>query len=172
MEVSFVRSVNGDVVIYTPTTNYSCHLDSVEHLSFYEFTSTYKKIVSIKQFPFKKPHLQRASHSFKVQSFKCIVNVFRVQLSDIAQEDLGLEKHFSYFRTLLILHKRFHYLNDLLGDDIAWEHAFQSHNKFVAMQAYIKHCEDYNVGKWKANDMRGTDHESKILLDTQMTLIF
>jgi hypothetical protein len=40
------------------------------------------------------------------------------------------------------------------------------------MQAYIKHCEDYNVGKWKANDMRGTDHESKILLDTQMTLIF
>jgi len=140
VEVSIIRSINGDVVIYTPTTIYSCHLDSVEHLSFYEFTSTFKNIVSIKQLPFKKPHLQKASHS-------CIINVFKVQLSDIAQEDLGLEKHFSYFRTLLMLHKRFRYLNDLLGDDIAWEHAFQSHNQFVAMQAYIEHCEDYNVGK-------------------------
>jgi hypothetical protein len=97
VEVSLVRSVNGDVVIYTPTTNYSCHLDLVEHLSFYEFTSTYKKIVSIKQLPFKEPHLQRASHSLKVQTFKCIVNVSRVQLSNIAREDLALEKHFSYF---------------------------------------------------------------------------
>jgi hypothetical protein len=124
VEVSLVRSINGDVVIYTPTTTYSCHLDLVEHLSFYEFTSTYKKIVSIKQLPFKEPHLQRASHSLKVQTFTCIVNVSRVQLLDITQEDLALERHFSYFRTLLILHKGFCYLNNLLGDHIAWEHAF------------------------------------------------
>jgi hypothetical protein len=33
------------------------------------------------------------------------------------------------------------------------------------MQAYIKHCEDYYVGKWRANEMCGIDHKSKILLD-------
>ncbi len=33
------------------------------------------------------------------------------------------------------------------------------------MQAYIEHCEDYYVGKWRTNEMRGTDHESEILFD-------
>jgi hypothetical protein len=33
------------------------------------------------------------------------------------------------------------------------------------MQAYIEHCEDYYVGKHKANEMRGIDHKSEILLD-------
>jgi hypothetical protein len=31
--------------------------------------------------------------------------------------------------------------------------------------SFIKHCEDYYVGKQKANDMRGTKHGSEILLD-------
>jgi hypothetical protein len=48
VEASFVKSKNGDVIIYTPTTNYSCHPNSLERLSLYEFTSIYKKIVSIK----------------------------------------------------------------------------------------------------------------------------
>jgi hypothetical protein len=52
-----------------------------------------------------------------------------------------------------------------LGDHISWEHAFQSHNQLVAMQAYIEHCEDYYVGKHKTNAMCGIDPESKILLD-------
>jgi hypothetical protein len=47
VEASLIRSKHGDVAIYTPITNYSCHLDSLEHLSLYEFTSTYKKIASI-----------------------------------------------------------------------------------------------------------------------------
>jgi hypothetical protein len=33
------------------------------------------------------------------------------------------------------------------------------------MQAYIKHYEDYYVGKRRANEMHGISHESKILLD-------
>jgi hypothetical protein len=53
VEASFVRSVNGDVIIYTPTIDYSCRPNSLEHLSLYEFTSIYKKVVSIKQLPFK-----------------------------------------------------------------------------------------------------------------------
>jgi hypothetical protein len=78
---------------------------------------------------------------------------------------LAPKKRLSCFQTLLILHKPFRYLNDLLGDHISWEHAFQSHNQSIAMQAYIEHCKDYNVGKHKANEMHGIDHESKILLD-------
>ncbi len=74
-------------------------------------------------------------------------------------------KRFSYFYTLLVLHKPFHYLNDLLGDHISWKHTFQSHNQLVAMQACIEHCEDYYVGEHKTNAMCGIDHESKILLD-------
>jgi hypothetical protein len=54
VEVSFVRSINGNVIIYTPTVDYSCHPNSLEHLSLYEFTSIYKKVVSIKQLPFIK----------------------------------------------------------------------------------------------------------------------
>jgi hypothetical protein len=49
--------------------------------------------------------------------------------------------------TLLILHKFFCYLNNLLGDHISWQHAFQSHNQSIAMQAYIEHCEDYYMSK-------------------------
>jgi hypothetical protein len=75
MEASLIRSKNGNVAIYTPTTNYSCHLDSLEHLSLYEFTSTYKKIAAIKQLSFKEPHPQQASHSLKAHTFKHIVNV-------------------------------------------------------------------------------------------------
>ncbi len=56
VEVSLVRSINGYSVIYTPTIYYSCRQDSLEHLSFYEFTLIYKKIASIKQLPFKEPH--------------------------------------------------------------------------------------------------------------------
>ncbi len=52
-----------------------------------------------------------------------------------------------------------------MGDDISWEHTFQSHNQSIAMQAYIQHCKDYYVGKRKTNEMSGIDHESKILLD-------
>jgi hypothetical protein len=52
-----------------------------------------------------------------------------------------------------------------LGDHISWEQTFQSHNQSIAMQAYKEHCEDYYVGKCKTNEMRGIDHESKILLD-------
>jgi hypothetical protein len=48
VEVSVVRLVNGDVTIYTPTIDYSCCPNSLEHLSLYEFTSIYKKVVSIK----------------------------------------------------------------------------------------------------------------------------
>jgi hypothetical protein len=55
VEVSLVRSINGDLAIYTPTTYYSCRQRSLEHL-FYEFTLIYKKIASIKQLPFKEPH--------------------------------------------------------------------------------------------------------------------
>jgi hypothetical protein len=50
VEASLVRSKNGDVVIYTPITDYSNHPNSLEHVSFYEFTSTYNNIFSIKQF--------------------------------------------------------------------------------------------------------------------------
>jgi hypothetical protein len=53
VEASFIRSVHGDVTIYTPTIDYSCHPNSLGHLSFYEFTSIYKKVASIKQLPFK-----------------------------------------------------------------------------------------------------------------------
>ncbi len=74
-------------------------------------------------------------------------------------------KCFSYLYTLLILHKPFCYLNNLLGDHISWEHTFQSHNQLVAMQVYIEHCKDYYVGKHRANAMCGIGHESKILLD-------
>ncbi len=160
MEASFVRSVNGDVTIYTPTTNYSCHPNSLEHLSFYEFTSIYKKIASIKQLPFKEPHPQWASHSLKAQTFKFIINVSRAQLLDISWKDLAPKKHFSYFQTLLTLHKLFCYINDLLGNHISWQHTFQSHNQFIAMQAYIEHCELAHI-----IIMCGTDHESEILLD-------
>jgi len=62
VEASFVKLINGDVAIYTLTIDYSCYLDSLEHLSLYEFTSLYKKINSIKQLPFKEPHLQQTSH--------------------------------------------------------------------------------------------------------------
>jgi hypothetical protein len=41
MEASFVRLKNGDVPIYTPTINYSCCPNLLEHLSLYEFTSIY-----------------------------------------------------------------------------------------------------------------------------------
>jgi hypothetical protein len=58
MEASFVISKNGDVAIYTPIMDYSCHRDSLEHLSLYKFTSIYKKIVFIEQLLFKEPHLQ------------------------------------------------------------------------------------------------------------------
>ncbi len=34
-----------------------------------------------------------------------------------------------------------------------------------SMQAYIEHCQDYYVGKQRANEMHGINHESKILLD-------
>jgi hypothetical protein len=74
-------------------------------------------------------------------------------------------KHFSYFYTLLVLHKPFHYLNNLSRDHISWENTFQSHTQSVAMQPYIEHCKDYYVGKHKTNAMCGIDHESKILLD-------
>ncbi len=33
MEAALVRSKNGNVAIYTPTTNYSCYPGSLEHLS-------------------------------------------------------------------------------------------------------------------------------------------
>jgi hypothetical protein len=55
MEVSLVKSKNGDVAISTPITYYSWCLDSLEHLSLYEFTTIYKKITSIQQFLLKKP---------------------------------------------------------------------------------------------------------------------
>jgi hypothetical protein len=41
MEASLVISKNGDVAIYTPTMDYSCHPNSLEHLTFYEFTLAY-----------------------------------------------------------------------------------------------------------------------------------
>jgi hypothetical protein len=69
VEVSFVRSENGDVVIYTPITDYSCCPNSLEHLSLYEFTSTNKKIIFVKQLLFKEPHPQWASHFLKAQTF-------------------------------------------------------------------------------------------------------
>jgi hypothetical protein len=40
------------------------------------------------------------------------------------------------------------------------------------MQAYIEHCEDYYVGKWRTNEMRGTDHESEFYWTAHMTPIF
>jgi hypothetical protein len=55
LEASFVRSKNEDVVIYTPIIDYSYCPNSLEHVSLYEFTSTYKNIFSIKQFQFKSP---------------------------------------------------------------------------------------------------------------------
>jgi hypothetical protein len=58
--------------------------NSLEHFSLYEFTSTHKKIVSVEQLLFKKPHLQWASHSLKAQTLKCIVNVYEVQLPNIS----------------------------------------------------------------------------------------
>ncbi len=70
VEVSLVRSENGDVVIYTPVMDYSCCPNSLEHLSLYEFTSTYKTIASIEQLLFKEPHLQWASHFLKAQTFR------------------------------------------------------------------------------------------------------
>jgi hypothetical protein len=74
----------------------SCCPYSLEHLSLYEFISTYQKIPSIKQFLFKEPNPQQASHPLKAQTFRCIVNVFGVQLLDISQEDLAFEKCLSY----------------------------------------------------------------------------
>ncbi len=76
VEVSLIRSKNGDVVIYTPTMDYSCHTHSLKHLSLYEFTSTYKQIASIKQLLFKKPRPQHVFYSLKVQILRCIVNIF------------------------------------------------------------------------------------------------
>jgi len=48
VEASLVKSKNGDVIIYTPITNYSCDPNSLEHLFLYEFTSIYQKTNSIK----------------------------------------------------------------------------------------------------------------------------
>jgi len=92
VEASFIRSKNGNVAIYTPTTNYSCRLDSLEHLSFYEFTSTYKKIASIKQLLFKEPHPQQASHSLKVQTFKHIINVWWNSIAGYITRGFGIWK--------------------------------------------------------------------------------
>jgi hypothetical protein len=47
MEASLIRLKNGNVAIYTPTMDYSFWPNSLKHLSFYEFTSTYKKVASI-----------------------------------------------------------------------------------------------------------------------------
>jgi len=44
VEASLVRSKNGYVVIYTPTTNYSDHPNSLEHMSFlcsFQLTKTF-----------------------------------------------------------------------------------------------------------------------------------
>jgi len=71
VEYSLVRLKNGDVVIYTPITDYSNRPNSLEHVSFYEFTSTYTNKFSIKQFQFKSPHLQHhVSHALNVQTLK------------------------------------------------------------------------------------------------------
>jgi hypothetical protein len=78
VEVSLVRSKNGDVVVYMPIIDYSCCLDSLEHLSFYEFTLIYKKKSLTKQLLFKGPQPQWASHFLKAQTFRHIVNAFRV----------------------------------------------------------------------------------------------
>jgi hypothetical protein len=57
MEASLVRSKNGNVAIYTPTMDYSCRRDSLEHFSLYEFALIYKKFVFVEQLLFKNPHL-------------------------------------------------------------------------------------------------------------------
>ncbi len=56
MEASLIILENGDVAIYTPITYSSCHPNSLEHLSLYEFTSTYQKIDSINSYS-KSPTL-------------------------------------------------------------------------------------------------------------------
>jgi hypothetical protein len=84
MEASLIRLKNGNVVIYTPTMDYSCCPNSLEHFFLYEFTSIYKTIASIEQLLFKKPHLQHASHSLKTQTLRCIVNVSEVRLPNIS----------------------------------------------------------------------------------------
>jgi hypothetical protein len=113
---SFVKSKNEDVdILHTHKKLNSCCPYSLEHLSLCEFISTYQKIPSIKQLLFKEPNPQRASHPLKIQTLRCMVNVFGAQLLDISQEYLALEKCLSYLWTLFILHKPFHYLNDLLG---------------------------------------------------------
>ncbi len=72
VEASLVRSKNGDVVIYTPIIDYSNCPNSLEHVSFYEFTSTYTNNFSIKQFQFKSSHLQHVFHALNVQTLKHI----------------------------------------------------------------------------------------------------
>jgi hypothetical protein len=59
MEASLVRLKNGDVAIYTPTMDYSCRSNSLEHLSLYEFTSTYKKLLPSNNFYSKSPTFNR-----------------------------------------------------------------------------------------------------------------
>jgi hypothetical protein len=84
MEASLIKLKNGNVAIYTPTMDYSYCPNSLEHFSLYEFTSTYKKFTSVDQLLLKKPHLQRASHSLKAQTLRCIVNFSEAWLPNIS----------------------------------------------------------------------------------------
>ncbi len=52
VEVSFVKSKNGDLVIYTPIIDYSCHPNPLEHLSLMSSPQFTKKM-----FPSNNPTL-------------------------------------------------------------------------------------------------------------------
>jgi hypothetical protein len=52
IDASFVQSENGNLAIYSSTTDWVCCRDLLEQLSLYEFTTTYKKVSSIDQLLF------------------------------------------------------------------------------------------------------------------------
>jgi hypothetical protein len=141
-----MRSRNRRFALCSSTMDYTCHLDSLELMSLYEFTSSYKKVPSLKHLPFKEPHPQQHSHSIKAHKFRQIVNIIGPRLPDILSEDLSIENRNIYCQMLLIFHKPFQSLPDLIMDKIYWEDVFQSHIPSPEIQRYIENCEDYYVG--------------------------
>jgi hypothetical protein len=55
IDASLVRLEDGNLAICSSTTYYVCRLDSLEQLSLYEFTATYKKN---NQLLFNEPYIE------------------------------------------------------------------------------------------------------------------
>jgi hypothetical protein len=119
VDVSLLRLGNIRFALCFSTMDYTCCMDSLELMSFYEFTSSYKKVPSLKHLPIKEPHPQQHLHSIKACKFRKIVNVVGPCLLNFWREDLSIKKCNIYFQMLLILHKPFQSLLDLIMNQIS-----------------------------------------------------